>query len=76
MQNQTTPVGIPNLGSGQFLAGAVVGGLVTYFLTNEALQRATINGVAQLWLGLKGSLEETKERFRDAESEIKATREG
>lgn len=59
----------------RFVTGAVVGGVVTYVLTNEAVQRAAINGVAHLWLALKGAVEETKERFRDAESEIKAARE-
>ncbi|WP_428337496.1 hypothetical protein [Paenirhodobacter sp.] len=47
---------------------------MTYLLTNEAAQRTIISGVARVWLGLKGGLEETKERFRDAESEIKAQR--
>jgi len=60
---------------GQFLTGVVVGGVVTYVLTNEAVQRAAINGVAHLWLALKGALEETKERFRDAEAEIKSAAE-
>ncbi|MBL3569748.1 hypothetical protein DSD19_07235 [Rhodovulum sp. BSW8] len=62
------------LGNGRFLTGAVVGGLVTYVATNEAVQRAAINGLAHLWLSLKGGVEETKERFRDAESEIKNAR--
>ncbi|MGD9919026.1 MAG: hypothetical protein AB7U46_13490 [Paenirhodobacter sp.] len=58
----------------RLLTGALVGGVVTYLLTNEAAQRTIISGVARVWLGLKGGLEETKERFRDAESEIKAQR--
>lgn len=58
----------------RFLTGAAVGGLATFLLTNEAVQRAAINGVARLWLALKGGLEETRERFHDAESEIKAGR--
>ncbi|MBN9673484.1 hypothetical protein [Roseibium aggregatum] len=62
------------LTKGSFLTGALVGGAVTYVLTNEAVQRAAINGVAHVWLTLKGGLEETKERFRDAESEIKSSK--
>lgn len=62
------------LGGGSFLTGAIIGGLVTYIATNEAVQRAAINGAARLWLGMKSGMEETKERFRDAESEIKSAR--
>lgn len=62
------------LSSGPFLTGAIVGGLVTYVATNEAVQRAAINGAAQIWMAIKGGLEETKERFRDAESQIKSAK--
>ncbi|ADE84801.1 hypothetical protein [Rhodobacter capsulatus] len=60
------------LSNPRFLTGAVVGGLVTYVLTNEAAQRKLMGGLAQLWLGLQGGLEEAKERFRDAESEVRS----
>lgn len=70
--------GAPSLGetltNSRFLTGALAGGVVTLLLTNPAVQRAAINTAAHLWLTLKGGLEETKERFRDAESEIKADR--
>lgn len=62
------------LTSANFLTGLVVGGALTYVLTNENVQRALINGAAQVWLGLQGTLEETKERFRDAESEVKSSK--
>ena len=54
----------------------VVGGALTYVLTNEAIQRAAIRGIMQVWLNVQGGIEETKERFRDAESEIKTGRHG
>ena len=57
--------------NGHLITGALVGGAVTYILTNEAVQRAAISGAARLWLAVKGGLEETKERFRDAEHEIR-----
>ncbi|SDG08064.1 hypothetical protein PUH89_12415 [Rhodobacter capsulatus] len=60
------------LSNPRFLTGAVVGGLVTYVLTNEAAQRKLMGGLAQLWLGLQGGMEEAKERFRDAQSELRA----
>lgn len=73
---QTRPPQGPLSGvtTGRFLTGAAVGGLVTYVLTNEAVQKAMINGAAQVWMALKGGMEETRERFRDAEAEIKAGR--
>jgi hypothetical protein len=60
----------------RFVMGMLVGGALTYVLTNEAFQRAAIRGVMQVWLNIQSGMEETKERFRDAESEIKAAREG
>ncbi|PTQ71890.1 hypothetical protein [Celeribacter persicus] len=78
MANTPNDTGIPltaaNLLNSKFLTGAVVGGLVTYVLTNEAVQKAALNGLAHLWITLQGGVEEAKERFRDAESEIKAAR--
>jgi hypothetical protein len=62
------------LTNSRLLTGSLVGAAVTLVLTNEAVQRAAINAAAHLWLAAKGGLEETKERFRDAESEIKASR--
>lgn len=58
----------------RFVVGMLVGGAVTYVLTSESVQRALIRGAMQIWLGLQGGWEETKERFRDAESEIRAAR--
>jgi hypothetical protein len=60
----------------RFVTGMLVGGALTYVLTNEAIQRAAIRGIMQVWLNVQGGIEETKERFRDAESEIKAGRHG
>jgi hypothetical protein len=75
MMNPKHPGDAPGLGGSQFLTGVLVGGVVTYILTNETIQRAAINGVAHLWLAITGALEETKERFRDAEAEIKSAAE-
>lgn len=69
---------MPALGllNNRFVMGMVVGGALTYVLTNEAIQRAAIRGIMQVWLNVLGGIEETKERFRDAESEIKTGRHG
>ena len=82
MSDPKTPVGpdagAPLLGetltNGRFLTGALAGGAVTLLLTNPAVQRAAISMAAHVWMALKGGVEETRERFRDAESEIKAAR--
>jgi len=66
--------GTPALGllNNRFIMGMIVGGALTYVLTNEAVQRRAIRGITELWLSIQGTMEETKERFRDAASEIKA----
>ncbi|SFA42356.1 hypothetical protein SAMN04487972_102293 [Paracoccus halophilus] len=58
----------------QFLTGALVGGVVAFLLTNETVQRAAITGAAHAWLSLRSGVEEAKERFRDAEAEIRTAR--
>ncbi len=75
MMNSKPHADAPGLVGSQFLTGVLVGGVATYILTNETIQRAAINGVAHLWLAITGALEETKERFRDAEAEIKSATE-
>lgn len=68
-----TAVATPGLLSNpRFLTGAVLGGAVTYVLTHEAAQRKLMGGLAHLWLSLQGGVAEAKERFRDAQSEVRA----
>ncbi len=56
----------------KFLKGAITGAALTFILTNEALQKNTIKSLVKLWNTLQGGIEEVKERFQDAEAEIKA----
>lgn len=58
--------------NGRFVTGLLVGGAITYVLSNEAVQRSAMRGIMQLWMGLQGGLQETRERFRDAEAEVRA----
>lgn len=44
------------------------------FPATDTIVRAMINGLAHVWLSLQGGVEEAKERFRDAESEIRSAR--
>jgi len=55
-----------------FIKGAVAGAAVAYLMSNENLQNAAIKASVKAWLALQGSMEEMKERFKDAEAEIVA----
>jgi len=61
-----------NFGSDRFLKGLLIGAAAAYLLTNESVQRGAIKGVVKAWSMLQGGVEEIKERFQDAEAEIRA----
>ncbi|EIJ40976.1 hypothetical protein BegalDRAFT_0050 [Beggiatoa alba B18LD] len=56
----------------RFLKGAITGAALTFLLTNESLQKNTIKSLVKVWNTLQGGIEEVKERFQDAEAELKA----
>lgn len=56
----------------RFLKGLLIGAAAAYILTNENVQRTAIKGAVKAWSLLQGGVEELKERFRDAEAEIRA----
>ena len=56
----------------RFVKGAITGAALTFLLTNDAVQKNTIKSVVKFWSMLQGGVEEIKERFQDAEAEIKA----
>lgn len=61
-----------NFSNERFLKGLVIGAAAAYLLTNESVQRSAIKGAVKVWSMLQGGLEEIKERFHDAEAEIRA----
>lgn len=61
-----------NLGSDRFLKGLLIGAAATYLVTNESVQRAAIKGAVKAWTLMQGGAEELKERFQDAEAELRA----
>lgn len=63
----------PHLGENTFVRGLLVGGAVGLVLTNETVQKTLIRTAVRLWTVAQGGVEEVKERFRDAEAEIKAS---
>jgi hypothetical protein len=67
--------GFLGLSSQRFWTGALIGAAAAYLLTNENVQRATIKSAVKVWSLIQGGFEEMKERFRDAEAEIKAEEE-
>ncbi|WP_206199350.1 YtxH domain-containing protein [Parasulfuritortus cantonensis] len=56
----------------RFLKGLLIGAAAAYLLTNETVQRNAIKGTVKVWSLLQGGVEELKERFHDAEAEIRA----
>ncbi len=56
----------------RFLKGLLIGAAAAYLLTNENVQRTAIKGAVKAWSLLQGGVEEIKERFHDAEAEIRA----
>ena len=66
----------PPLANTRFLKGAAFGALAAYLLSNPEVQQAAIKGAVKTWSLLQGSVEEMKERFRDAEAELHASSAG
>jgi hypothetical protein len=56
----------------RFLKGLLIGAAAAYLLTNESVQRTAIKGAVKAWSLMQGGVEELKERFHDAEAEIRA----
>lgn len=69
-QSPSTP--FFNFSNDRFLKGLLIGAAAAYILTNESVQRAAIKGAVKAWSMLQGGVEEIKERFQDAEAEIRA----
>lgn len=60
----------------RFVKGAITGAALTFLLTNDSVQKNTIKSVVKFWSMVQGGIEEIKERFQDAEAEIKAEEQG
>lgn len=61
-----------NFNNDRFMKGLMIGAAAAYLLHNESVQRSAIKGAVNLWGSVQGSVEELKERFRDAEAELHA----
>lgn len=61
-----------SLMSDRFLKGLLIGAAAAYILTNESVQRTAIKGAVKAWSLMQGGVEEIKERFQDAEAELRA----
>lgn len=55
----------------RFVKGAITGAALTFLLTNDSVQKNGIKSLVKLWSLFQGGMEEIKERFKDAEAEIK-----
>lgn len=56
----------------RFIKGAIVGAAATFLLTNDSMQKNAVKSVVKIWSLFQGGVEEMKERFRDAEAELKS----
>lgn len=66
------PAAAPGLLNDRFVRGLLIGAAAAYLLTNETVQRTAIKGVVRAWGLVQGGVEEVKERFHDAEAEVRA----
>ncbi|ACK51822.1 conserved hypothetical protein [Methylocella silvestris BL2] len=57
-------------GADSLVKGLIIGAGAAYLATNEKAQRTILRSAVQLWTTLRGSVEEFKERFHDAEAEV------
>jgi len=69
---QFQPAQNSSLFNDRFFKGLLIGAAAAYLLTNESVQRTAIKGAVKAWSLLQGGVEELKERFHDAEAEIRA----
>ena len=69
---RSDPPGLFEGQSGRFALGLLLGAGAAYLLTNEEAQQAAIRTAVRGWQMMRGSVEELKERFRDAEAELAA----
>lgn len=65
------PAQSPSLLNDRFLKGLVIGAAATYLLTNDSVQHAAIKTAVKAWSMMQGGVEELKERFKDAEAELR-----
>ena len=65
-----------NFSNDRFVKGLLIGAAATYILTNETVQRTAIKGAVRAWSLMQGGVEELKERFQDAEAEMRAAEAG
>lgn len=71
-QQQQLPAPATGFINERFVKGLLIGAAAAYILTNENVQRTAIKGAVKAWSLLQGGVEELKERFHDAEAEIRA----
>ena len=55
----------------RFVKGAITGAALTFLLTNDTVQKNGIKTLVKVWSLFQSGFEEIKERFQDAEAEVK-----
>lgn len=63
---------LPESPAGQLLLGVLVGGAVTYVLSDEKLREKIIRQGVETFVGMAGALAELKEQIADIQAEVAA----
>lgn len=53
-----------------YLKGLLIGAGVTLIATNPTVQKAVVKGSVALWNGIRGGVEELKEKIEDVKAEL------
>ncbi|MFC3061607.1 YtxH domain-containing protein [Paenirhodobacter populi] len=67
---------LPETASGQLLAGVLIGGAITWALSDEKLREKIIRQGVQTFGNLAGALAELKEQIADIQAEVTAGQSG
>ncbi|MFH1114838.1 MAG: YtxH domain-containing protein [Pseudomonadota bacterium] len=60
---------------GNFWKGALIGAAVTLLVTNDTVQKALMTGVAKAYSAAQNGVGELKEKFEDAQAELRKPKE-
>ncbi len=64
-----------NLSDGNFWKGALIGAAVTLLVTNDTVQKTIMKGVATAYSAAQNGVGELKEKFEDAQAELRKPKE-
>ncbi len=69
-ENQSAVASWFDYKSNTYLKGLLIGAGVTLLATNPTVQKAVVKGSVSLWNGIRGGVEEIKEKIEDIKAEL------